>query len=233
MTRRTSLVLLSALPAFAQLKGILDRVGRKSGADDKNASGIKEALLTGVNNAVGLASKLDGYFLNQAIKILLPDKLKPVETGLRLAGGSKLLDELVLGMNRAAEKAAPLAKDIFVDAVKGMSIADAVGIVRGGDTSATDFFRRGTEEKLLTAFRPPIADSMKSVGVANSYDAVMRRAKAIPFLKMEAIDLDGYVTQKAVAGLFYLIGDEEKKIRRDPAARVTPLLKEVFGGLVK
>ena len=134
-------------------------------------------------------------------------------------------------MNRAAEHAAPLAKGIFVDAIKAMSIGDALGIVRGGNTSATDFFRKTSEEKLIAAFRPPVTEAMEHVGVVKTYSDLMQRFKTIPFVKAEPMNLEDYVTSKAAGGLFHLIGEEEKSIRTNPAAQVTPLLKEVFGAI--
>lgn len=231
ITRRTNLLILTAsLPIEAQLKGIFERLSGKSGGG-QNSSGIKEALMIGLSNAVGFASKPDGYFANALIKILLPEKLRPVEKGLRMVGGSKLIDDFVLGMNRAAENAAPIAKDIFTGAIKKMSITDAVQILRGGDTAATDFFRKTTGAALVAAFRPSVTESMKSVGAMQSYHDMMGRFKSIPFMKTDPIDIEGYVTGKAVDGLFHLVGQEEKQIRTNPVARVTPLLKEVFGSL--
>jgi Protein of unknown function (DUF4197) len=234
--RATLLAMLAPFPAAAQLGGILDRLGAgktKSGDSSKNGAGIKEALLTGVSNAVGLAGMTDGFFLNSAIKILLPSQMKPVETGLRMVGQSKMLDDLVLGMNRAAEHAAPAAKSIFGDAIKEMSVTDAMGILRGGDTAATDFLKKTSSDKLTAAFRPPISESMQMVGAIKAFDDVMQRFKGIPFMKADPIDIEGHVTGKAVDGLFYLVGQEEKQIRTNPAAQVTPLLKDVFGGLMK
>ena len=231
ITRRTNLLILTAsLPLEAQLKGIFERLSGKSGGG-QNTSGIKEALMIGLSNAVGFASKPDGYFANALIKILLPEKLRPVEKGLRMVGGSKLIDDFVLGMNRAAENAAPIGKDIFTGAIKKMSITDAVQILRGGDTAATDFFRKTTGPALVAAFRPPVTESMKSVCAMQSYQNMMGRFKIIPFMTTDAIDIEGYVTGKAVDGLFHLVGQEEKQIRTNPVARVTPLLKEVFGSL--
>lgn len=231
ITRRTNLLILTAgLPVEAQLKGIFDRIGGKTNGTQKS-NGIKEALMIGIGNAVRLASRPDGYFANALIKILLPEKLRKVEKGLRMVGGGRLIDDFVRGMNRAAEEAAPIAKDIFTGAIKKMSIGDAVQILRGGDTAATDFFRKATGPDLVAAFRQPITESMQSVGAIQSYQDMMARFRRIPFMKADAIDIEGYVTGKAVDGLFYLVGQEEKQIRKNPAARVTPLLKEVFGAL--
>jgi hypothetical protein len=233
INRRNFLLLPVASDSLhSQLKDIFDRiVGKTSKDGDKSSNGVREALLIGLTNAVNIASRPDGFFANALIKILLPDKLKPVEKGLRLVGAGRFVDNFVLGMNRAAEKAAPLAKDIFVGALKQMTITDALQLLRGGDTAATDFFRRTTSEPLTAAFRPPIAESMESVGAIESYKQMVGRFQKIPFMKADSFDIETYVTTKAVAGLFFLVGEEEKKIRKNPAARVTPLLREVFGNL--
>jgi hypothetical protein len=234
LTNRRNFLLLPVASdsLHSQLKDIFDRiVGKTSQNGDQNSDGIREALQIGLTNAVNIASRTDGFFANALIKILLPDKLKPVEKGLRLVGAGKFVDNFVLGMNRAAEKAAPLAKDIFVGALKKMTITDALQLLRGGDTAATDFFRRTTSEPLTAAFRPPIAESMESVGAIESYKQMVGRFQKIPFMKADSLDIETYVTTKAVAGLFFLVGEEEKKIRKNPAARVTPLLREVFGKL--
>jgi len=217
-TRRTALL--------AQLKEIFDRLG-----SNKNSNAIKEALQLGLLNAIGLASRPDGYFANLLIKILMPEKLKNVERALRLVGAGKMINEFILGMNRAAEKAAPLAKDIFLDALRGMSIQDAVGLLRGGDTAATDFFKLSTSDRLIIAFRPPITESMQSVGAIRSFEKMIERFQKIPFMKTEPVDIEGYVTTKAVDGLFFLVAEEENRIRKNPAARNTQFLRDVFGSL--
>lgn len=132
-------------------------------------------------------------------------------------------------MNRAAEKAAPAAKEIFLGALKQMTISDALQLLRGGDTAATDFFRKTTSEKLIAAFRPPISESMQAVGAMKAFNDMTARFKQIPFMRSDSIDIEGYVTTKAVDGIFLLVAEEEKQIRTNPAARITPLLKEVFG----
>lgn len=233
-TRRSQMLLLFAgLPLEAQLKDIFGKLGGKSKDGGKNSMGIKEALSIGLTNAVGFASKPNGFFANTLIKILLPEKLRPVEKGLRMVGGAKLIDDFVLGMNRAAEKAAPVAKDIFLTSLKQMSITDAMQLLRGGDTAATDFFRKSTSEPLVKAFRPPVTESMESVGAMKSYNDMTARFRQIPFMKADSMDIEGYVTTKAVDGLFLLVAEEEKKIRTNPAARITPLLKDVFGAIGK
>jgi hypothetical protein len=180
-------------------------------------------------NAVRLTGRTDGYFGNQAIKILMPEQLRALERGLRAVGYGAQVDELVLGMNRAAERAAPQATQIFWDAIGAMTIDDARRILDGGDTAATGYFRAKTSEPLTAAFRPIVETAMGEVGVTRQYTELFRRAQAIPFLSVEAYDLDRYVVSKALDGLFHVVAEEEKQIRTNPAARVTDLLREVFG----
>jgi RNA binding exosome subunit len=192
-------------------------------------SGLKEALSIGTDKAVKNVSQVDGYFGNQVIKILMPEKIQKVADILRKVGYQKQVDDFVLSMNRAAEKAAPQAASIFVDAIKGMTIEDAKKILNGGDTSATEFFKSKTHDKIYSAFKPIISSSMDEVGVTHSYKEMMGKYESLPFMSKESVDLDHYVTNKAMDGLFYMVGQEEKKIRTDPAARITDLLKSVFG----
>jgi hypothetical protein len=225
-------LLFTALPASAQLDRIFKGlgIGQKAGLSDaKIGSALKEALKIGTENAVNLTGKKDGYFLNQAIKILMPEKLRTLEKGLRAVGYGPQVDEFVLSMNRAAERAAPSAKQIFWDALGEMTFEDARKILSGNETAATDYFKGKTTDKLTTAFRPVVDKSMNEVGVTRQYNELMDRFHAIPFVKKETFDLDSYVVTKALDGLFHVLGDEEKKIRTNPEARVTDLLKEVFG----
>jgi Protein of unknown function (DUF4197) len=194
------------------------------------ASGLKEALSVGTKNAVGLLSRTDGYFGNEAVKILLPENIRKVGDTLRMAGYQKEVDAFVLSMNRAAEKAAPKAADIFAGAIQSMSIEDAQKILNGGNTAATEYFKSKTSSQLFDAFKPDISQSMNEVGVTKAYKAMTDRyIKTVPFAKMESLDLDRYVTNKSLDGLFYMVGQEESKIRTNPAARTTELLKKVFG----
>ncbi|MBN3040805.1 MAG: DUF4197 domain-containing protein [Candidatus Omnitrophica bacterium] len=198
-------------------------------SDSKIASGLKEALKVGIDNAVKLTGKTDGYFANEAIKILIPEKLKFLEQGLRALGFIEELDEFVLSMNRAAEKAAPYAKDIFIDAIFDMSFDDARKILEGSDTAATDYFKKKTEDKLLTAFRPVVERAMKDYKVTSSFQELIGQYKSLPFASsLPSIDIEEYVIDKGLEGLFYILGEQEKKIRNEPAARVTQLLQEVF-----
>ncbi len=195
----------------------------------KIGEGLKQALQIGTENAVKLTGRLDGYFKNAAIKILMPDRLKTLERALRAVGYDRQVDEFVLKMNRAAERAAPAAKQIFWSAIGEMTIDDARGILDGRETAATDYFKSKTTGPLTTAFSPVVHRTMAEVGVSRQYEELFGRAQRIPFLDLEAFDLDRYVVGKALDGLFHVVGDEEMRIRTNPAARVTDLLREVFG----
>ena len=225
-------VLLTALPASAQLDRIFKGlgIGQKGGLSDaKIGSGLKEALKIGAENTVSLTGKTDGYFLNQAIKILMREKLRSLEKGLRAVGYGPQVDEFVLSMNRSAEQAAPFAKQIFWDALGEMTFEDARRIWSGTETAATDYFKGKTTDKLTATFRPVVEKTMNEVGVTRQYNELVGRFQAIPFVKSESFDIDHYVVTKALDGLFHVLGEEERKIRKDPTARVTDLLKEVFG----
>lgn len=221
--------LLLAAPAEAQLEQAIKKLaGKEELSQEKIASGLKEALQVGTENAVRSTGRLDGYFGNPKIKIPMPEKLQTMEKGLRAVGQGDQVDAFVLSMNRAAERAAPEAKAIFWDAIREMSFRDAEKILNGSDTAATEYFRRKTTERLATAFRPIVSDAMNQVGVTRQYKELVGRARGIPFLKLEEFDLDDYVVRRALDGLFTVLGEEERKIRREPAARVTDLLREVF-----
>ena len=205
-----------------------DPASKLSNADI--VAGLKEALEVGTTSTVDLTGKLDGYFGNAAIKILLPSQFQNVEQGLRLLGQGQKVDELVLAMNRAAEKAAPAAKDIFWSAIKEMTFEDARKILSGGDTAATDYFRAKTTETLTAAFRPVVDASMTEVGVVQQYKQLLSAYQSVPFASaLPSFDIESYVVSKALDGLFTVLGEQERKIRTDPAAQVTGLLKKVFG----
>lgn len=227
------LIIFAGNALAISLDDVMKGVGgaTKTGATDNAtaASGLKEALSIGTENAVKNVSQLDGYFGNTMIKILMPEKIQKVADVLKMAGYEKQVDDFILSMNRAAEKAAPYAASYFKDAIKEMTIEDATKILNGGDTSATQFFKSKTQDKLYTAFKPIVSSSMNEVGATRSYKEMMGQYESLPFMSKESVDLDHYVTNKSLAGLFYMIGQEEKKIRTDPAARVTDLLKTVFG----
>jgi hypothetical protein len=220
-------------PAAAQWDKLLKGLGGEGSAgaglsDAKIGAGLKEALQVATEKTVSLTGKTDGYFTNQVIKILMPEKLRNFESGLRAVGFGGQVDELVLGMNRAAEQAAPQAKKIFFDAIGEMSFDDARKLLNGGDTAATEYFRGKTTPRLTTAFRPVVEQSMNQVGVSKQYKDLVGRFDSIPFAKSQAFDLDGYVVDKGLGGLFTVLGEQEKQIRTNPTARATDLLKEVF-----
>lgn len=226
---------LCSLPAAAQLDDILKKAGDalnhrdiSSLSDDKIISGLKQALEISTSKAVATTGKPDGFLKNQAIRIPLPPKLQSVGRGLRMLGMGSRVDELETGMNRAAEQATPQAKQIFLSALKKMSFDDARKILTGNDTAATDYFKRTATPDLTTAFSPVVHDSMEKVGVVQQYDRVMQQSPAGGIFAGQ-FDLNKYVVGKTLDGLFYELGEEEKKIRKNPAAQTTALLKEVFG----
>jgi hypothetical protein len=202
-----------------------------TGLDDSTiARGLKEALATGTTKAVKAVSQRDGYFNNDMIKILLPEKIRSTADLLGRFGFQKEVDDFVLSMNRAAESAAPKAADFFVEALAAMTFDDARAILQGDTTSATKYFRLKTGDKIYAAFKPVVITHMKEVGVSRYYSQMKEKVDTIPFAgAVGSYDLDHYVTTKAVDGLFSMLGEEEKKIRTNPAARGTELLKKVFG----
>jgi Protein of unknown function (DUF4197) len=199
-------------------------------SDGEIVSGLKEALQVGTQNAVGLVSKMDGYYKNPQIKIPLPDSVQKVEGLLRAAGFGQKVDAFELSMNRAAEHAAPQAESIFWDAIKKMSFTDARKILSGPDNAATLYFKDKTSSQLSSIFKPIVHQSMSTVGVTEAYQNLEQGMKALPFGSSLGGDLDQYVTNKSLDGLFVMLAEEEKKIRQDPAARVTDLLRKVFAG---
>ena len=246
---RTAMVAVAALavaalaapgPAAAQLDRFLKDAPKLPGVSvsppagtglstDKIVAGLKEALKVGTENAVSFTGKMDGFFANQAIKILMPEKLRTVETGLRAVGYGPKVDEFVLSMNRAAERAAPAARGIFSDALGAMTFDDARKIWSGPDNAATEYFRNKTSGQLTTAFTPVVDKAMGETGVTRQYKELIGRFNSSPFVKTESFDIDKYVVDKSLGGLFHVLGDQEKQIRTNPTARTTDLLKEVFG----
>ena len=222
---------LATSPASAQVDQFLKSMGigqQSSLPDVKVDAGLKQALQVATEKSVSLTGRPNGYFSNQAIKILMPKKLQTVESGLRMVGYGPQVDEFVLSMNRAAEQAAPAAKKIFIDAITSMTFDDAKKILSGGNTSATEFFKAKTTDQLTVAFRPVVDKTMAKTGVVQQYKALMGRFDAIPFVQSQTFDIDGYVTGKALDGLFHVVGEQETLIRTNPAARTTELLREVF-----
>lgn len=205
-------------------------VARAMAADASTSiAAIKEALALGTENAVKSLGRENGYFANQAVKILLPGSVQKLADLARKAGYQQQVDDLVLSMNRAAEKAAPLAATHFSNAIRTMSIQDAQVILQGGDTGATAFFSRKTREPLFAAFKPVVSKTVEQAGATRAYKSFMDRVERLPLVGRQKFDLDDHVTNKALDGLFYMVAEEEKKIRRNPLARTTSLLKTVFG----
>lgn len=193
------------------------------------ASGLKDALRVATEQAVARTSKTGGFLDNPQIRIPLPGKLETMATALRAVGMGAQVDELEVSMNHAAEKAAAEATPVFTKALTDMSFKDAAGILNGGDTAATKYFQKTTSAELKTRFRPIVDQAMAQTGVVKQYDSLVASYASTPFASAPKLDLGGYVTDEALAGLFMVMGDEEKQIRKDPAARTTSLLKEVFG----
>lgn len=191
-------------------------------------NGLKEALEIGTGNTVQALSKPDGYYKNPKLKIPLPESVKKVESILRATGFDSQLNEFERSMNRAAEKAAPEAGALFVDAIKAMTFSDADKILNGPDNAATEYFQNKTTDRLQALFKPVVQQSMDNVGVTQYYKSISKKVKTIPFADDYVVDLDSYVTEKSIDGLFVRLAEEESKIRNDPAARVTDLLQKVF-----
>ncbi len=198
-------------------------------SSDTITRGLKEALKVSTTQAVAKTGKPDGFLGNPAIKIPLPASLQKARTGLQLVGMGPQLNQLEVGMNRAAEQATPLAKQIFLNALMKMTITDARNILNGGDTAATQYFKNTTSQELTTAFAPIVHKAMQNVGVVRQYDAMMQNSMAGPLLQGRGFNLDQYVVGKTLDGLFYMLGQEEKNIRQNPAAQTTAILRQVFG----
>jgi hypothetical protein len=221
--------------AVAQLDDILKKADATlqqrdtaSLSDSKIVAGLKQALEISTSKAVAATGRPDGFLKNEAIKISLPPKLETVGRGLRLLGMGDKVDELETGMNRAAEQATPQAKQIFLAALRKMTFEDARHVLTGDDTAATEYFKRTSSVDLTTAFSPIVHTTMEHVGVVQQYDRVIKSAPGGGTIANE-FDLDKYVVGKTLDGLFYMLGREEQKIRKNPAAQTTVLLKEVFG----
>jgi hypothetical protein len=194
-------------------------------------SGLKEALNKGSANAVAKLGKTDGYLGNDKVKIPLPDSLQKIEHTLRDLGMGQYADELVLTMNRAAEAAVPEARTLLVNAVKEMSVQDAKGILTGGDTSATDYFRAKTSQKLTAKFLPIVQQATAKVDVAQKYNQLAGNAARLGLIDESQTNLENYITQKTLAGLFLIIADEEKEIRTHPTEQGSKLIRKVFGSI--
>ena len=196
-------------------------------------SGLKAALEKGAGVAVDLLGKTDGFYGNNAVKIPLPDSLKKTQKLMRGIGMGKHADELELRLNRAAEAAVPEAKKLFVDSIRKMSVQDAKGILTGGQTSGTDYFRRTTTDPLRERFLPIVKKATARVKLAQKYNQYAQKGVQFGLVKKEQANLDDYVTQKALDGLFYMVAEEERKIRQDPVRAGSDIIRKVFGALKK
>lgn len=201
--------------------------------NDKIVKGLKEALKVGFENAVKKVGIQDGFYKNANIKILMPDKLKNATDFLNQIGAKSYTEKLVKKMNRAAEAASPKAQAIFVDAVKKMKINDGLKILQGKDDEATKYLKSKTSAELKKEFYPIIKENMEKIGVIKAYNDFVDKYSKNPLLQKVNLDISDYVTDNALKGLFKMVAQEEKKIRKDPAARISDILKDVFGGMFK
>ena len=208
---------------MAQLAGI-------SQADAVAA--LRTALEKGTQAAVAKLGRTDGFLGNELVRIALPESAQRAERLMRRVGMGRYADQLIVTMNRAAEAAVPEARSLFVQSVRKMTLRDAKGILTGGDTAATDYFRRTTREPLQKRFRPIVHNATAKVQLARAYDRYADKAAAVGLLREEDTDLDEYVTQKALDGLFLMVAEEEKKIRKDPIGTGSSIIRKVFGAVL-
>ena len=234
--RTIYLIILLALMGCtaAQINQALSTAGQSIGGEapltsDDVAAGLKEALIKGISNGSDLASQMDGYFKNEAIKILFPPDVKRVEEKLRQIGLGNEVDKFVMTLNRGAEDAAKEAKPIFISAIRSMTIQDAWGILKGEQDAATQYLKRTTSAQLKEKFSPVIQNSLDKVNATKYYGDLVGTYNKIPFVDKVNPDLNDYATDKAIEGLFVMVANEEKDIRQNPMARTTDLLKRVFG----
>lgn len=212
------------------LKNAKNLLNSRKGLTEKDAAdGIREALVNGTGESVKTVSALNGYWGNPEIKIPFPPEASEMESKLRAIGMSKKVDEFNESMNRAAEKAATEAKPIFIAAIKGMTVKDAINIVRGANNAATVYLQNTTSPELVTKFKPIIKNSLDNVNATRYWNDLITIYNKIPLVKKMNPDLSDYVTHKAIDGLFVMIAKEELRIRKDPVARTSELLRRVFG----
>jgi len=224
--RLVSLVvgLVLAAPAWAQLENITNR---------EAINALKSALDRGARAAVAQLGRENGFLGDARVKIPLPESLRRAEKNMRRFGMSRYADELIVTLNRAAEAAVPEAKQLFVDALRQMSVQDAKGILTGGDTAGTEYFRRVTADELARRFLPIVQRATARVGLAQKYNQYAARGVRVGLVDAQDANLDGYVTRKALDGLFFMVAEEERKIRKDPVGSASSLIKKVFGALLK
>jgi len=233
----TCLALCLSFSSFGQLGKKLDGLLNKGNSDQQGSnlseneiiSGLKEALNVGIKNGATQASSLDGFLKNEAIKLMLPPELQRAEATLRKLGLGSEVDKFIVSLNRAAEDAAKESVPIFTSAITSMSVKDALGILNGADTAATSYLKRTTNTGLYDAFFPVVEKTLDKNEATRYYTDLANAYNKVPLVKKINPDLKQYATQKAMDGLYHLIGEEEKKIRKDPVARVTQTLKKVFG----
>lgn len=240
MIKTRAFLLFIAILSLAGCAGgteLLDElIGQQTNGTSKTATqaqmvaAVREALNQGNARAVKSLGRRDGFMKNPQVRIPMPQNLKSIDQGLRAIGQSKVADEFIRSMNRAAETAVPLAKDVLVDAIRRMTVKDVVNIVRGPDNAATQYFRATSEATLRKGMLPIVSNATARVGVTRSYKSLIQQAGPLSaFVDLKSLDIDTYVTRKTLDGLFLLIAQEEKRIRENPVARTTELLKLVFG----
>ncbi|MCK5168903.1 MAG: DUF4197 domain-containing protein [Bacteroidales bacterium] len=210
-------------------ENVIEETATSDLSKEEVGKALKEALTIGIEKGVEQVSKVDGYFKDPTIKIPMPDEAKTVEEKLRMIGQGEAVDNAIESMNRAAEDAASGAKDLFVTAISEMTLQDVMNILNGNDDAATRFLEDHTRSQLVEKFKPIIKVSLDKVGATKYWNTVFSSYNKLPFVKKVNPDLDDYVTNKAIDGLFVQIAKEEKEIRKNPAARVSDLLKKVFG----
>lgn len=211
------------------LQGVKNMLGGDTLQNQEIVAGLKEALRIGADNSVTQVGQLGGYLENPEIRIGLPGPLAKTENLLRFAGYGEQVDAFETSVNRAAELAAPQAKAIFLQAINTMTLDDAQRILNGGDTAATEYFAKQTRPKLAETFTPIIHQSLATVDATSKFQDLNATFRNLPFGENLNLDLDQYVTNGALDGLFLVLGEEERKIRQNPAARTTELLQKVFG----
>ncbi|HEY8388728.1 MAG TPA: DUF4197 domain-containing protein [Parasegetibacter sp.] len=239
MKKLTLLLVITAasVSGFSQIGNPLKKAGEilnsaKNGEStslsaEEIAAGLKEALSVGASNSTNRLSAADGFLKDAAVKILMPEEFRKIESKMRAVGMGKLFDNAVTSMNRAAEEAAKKAAPIFLNAIKSMSIKDAVGILRGDELAATTYLKNTTSADLTASFKPVIAESLEKVEATKYWTELFTVYNKFSKEQVNT-DLTDYVTQKSLEGIFYYVGLEEKKIRKDPAARVSDILEKVF-----
>lgn len=233
MKKLRSLIFLAGLFLFSSCDVIKQLPGYGAVTEEEAGEGIKQALSQGLGKAVTSLNVTDGFFKHELYKVLLPEEARRIENTMRTLGLGSLIDQAVLAINRGAEDAVGYAKPIFVDAITSMTLSDALGIVRGGDTSATHYFRNKTSDKLYAAFYPVIQTSLNKVSATRYYDDLINRYNDFPTtIRKINPDLSAHVTSRATQALFDMIAREEKNIRENPVARTTELLRKVFGSVL-